>query len=316
MGYLPKSSYQIKETPGGEFVLLNNEPYAGPYIELNNGKYYAGSNYLDLSTPLKRPESLNAKFNDTYLPKKYHVLKSSIFNKLNKYKTITPTKTQPTEEDYERGYMSRYFVQKVNDHKQLFEISQKTFDDFQQSYDTSLYQKDSLIWTLNGNVRKTNKLMLERKIKNYPYIKNLFSILNEFESMSNTEGLFTSGGELFYKNGREYLGPYHIHPEKGPMVGAQHIEGPHETLVWAKDLQSPNELKGKKDINYEQLLKSKKKTTVSPKRKSIKSRVPDTEPNVLDKTISKYIPNPARIEKLEESDSAAETAFPKNPPVD
>ena len=316
MGYLPKSSYKIKEASKGEFVRSStDEPYEGPYIELDNGKYYAGNNYLDLGVPIKKPESLSDKFDTSKSSRKYHILKNNIFKSLKKLKTIVPTKSRPTEKDYEKGYMFRYFVQKVNDRKQLFEISQKTFDEFQQKYDGSLYQKDSLMWTLEGNVRKTNKLMLERQIKNYPHIKNLFSILNEFESMSNTGNLFTSGGELYYKNGREYSGPYHIHSESGPMVGAQHVEELHETLVWAKDLQSPNELKGKKDINYEQFLKSKKKTTILPKRKSIKSSMPDIQPNVLDKTDSDFIDNDAFIKKLEESDSEGEKSSLPFPPL-
>jgi len=290
MGYLPKSSYKILEASVGEFITVrDDQPYVGTYIELDNGKFYAGGNFLNLAIPLKRPESLSFKFGESKFSKKYHILKNNIFTNLKKHKAIVPSKSRPTEKDYEKGYMLRYFIQKVNDRKQLFEISQKTFDEFQQKYDSSLYQKDSLMWTLEGNVRKTNKLMLERYSKNYPYIKNLFSILNEFESMSNTEGLFTSGGELYYKNGREYSGPYHIHSENGPMVGAQHIEGLHETLVWAKDLQSPNELKGKKDINYEQFLKSKNKTTILPKRKSIKPSIPPIQPNDPNRTDPEFL---------------------------
>ena len=290
MRYFPKSSINILEASLGEFVYKNNnEPYAGVYIETDGGKYYSGSDIVNLGPELKKPQFEASNFGKSTLVRKYHLLQKDKYTKLSKYKTIIPSKTRPTEKDYEKGYMLRYFVQKVNDLKQLFEISQKTFDEFQQKYDSSLYQKDSLMWTLEGNVRKTNKLMLERYSKNYPYIKNLFSILNEFESMSNTGNLFTSGGELYYKNGREYSGPYHIHSESGPMVGAQHVEELHETLVWAKDLQSPNELKGKKDINYEQFLKSKNKTTILPKRKSIKPSIPPIQPNDPNRTDPEFL---------------------------
>ena len=42
--------------------------------------------------------------------------------------------------------------------------------------------------------------------------------------------LYTNGGR-YLLNGKEYIGPYHIHPDKGPMVGAQHINQPHDYLT-------------------------------------------------------------------------------------
>tara|TARA_R110000851_G_scaffold66327_1_gene150128 strand:+ start:1342 stop:1971 length:630 start_codon:yes stop_codon:yes gene_type:complete len=35
-------------------------------------------------------------------------------------------------------------------------------------------------------------------------------------------GLFTVGGEFITKNGKEYIGDYHMHPEGGPMIGKFH----------------------------------------------------------------------------------------------
>ena len=43
--------------------------------------------------------------------------------------------------------------------------------------------------------------------------------------------LYTFGGEYQLPNGREYIGDYHIHPDKGAMVGATHSPGQHEYLV-------------------------------------------------------------------------------------
>ena len=52
-------------------------------------------------------------------------------------------------------------------------------------------------------------------------------IANALRPQSN---LYTSGGE-YLLNGVEYVGEYHIHPDKGPMVGAQHVSEPHEYLT-------------------------------------------------------------------------------------
>lgn len=43
--------------------------------------------------------------------------------------------------------------------------------------------------------------------------------------------LYTSGGRFRLKGSKEeYIGFYHIHPEKGPMVGAVHVPEPHRKL--------------------------------------------------------------------------------------
>ena len=48
--------------------------------------------------------------------------------------------------------------------------------------------------------------------------------------LSMQSNLYTYGGE-YLLNGVEYIGDYHIHPDKGPMVGAQHVPQPHEYLT-------------------------------------------------------------------------------------
>ena len=254
--YFPKSSVNILEASLGEFIIVNTrKPYVGPYVAIDNGKYYAGSDYIHLGPEIVKPNSSNLDFGKSRQVKKYNLLNTRLATKFSKVKTMVPTKSIPTEKDYEKGFMARYFVERKNDKSQIFEISKKTYSDFNSKHDKSLFTRGMLTWTLEGNVRKANKLVLEKKSTTYPYIKGLFPILNEFESTNTSKNLFTSGGELYYENGREYTGPYHLHPEKGPMVGAQHVEEAHDVLVWAKDLQSPNELRGLKDLNYERLLK-------------------------------------------------------------
>jgi len=46
------------------------------------------------------------------------------------------------------------------------------------------------------------------------------------------ENLYAQPGEfLIQGTNKEYVGPYHLHPTKGPMVGAKHIDEPHSKLV-------------------------------------------------------------------------------------
>lgn len=59
--------------------------------------------------------------------------------------------------------------------------------------------------------------------------------LNERSDESNinntVDNLYTSGGEYIVREtGEEYIGFYHIHPEKGAMVGPLHVNTPHSYL--------------------------------------------------------------------------------------
>ena len=60
MAYIPKSKVNVSDTHGGEFVIKStNQDYIGKYIELSNGKYYAGSNPSQLGPELTIPISRN-----------------------------------------------------------------------------------------------------------------------------------------------------------------------------------------------------------------------------------------------------------------
>lgn len=56
------------------------------------------------------------------------------------------------------------------------------------------------------------------------------------------ENLFANPGEFIIKDtGEKYVGPYHEHPEKGPMVGAKHIQAKHARLQRVKDINQIDE---------------------------------------------------------------------------
>ena len=55
-----------------------------------------------------------------------------------------------------------------------------------------------------------------------------------------TENLYTDGSEFKLPNGRRYRGYYHVHPKRGAMVGAVHVDRFHAILepVSSKSRQS------------------------------------------------------------------------------
>ena len=132
MTYIPKSKINILNTSGGEFVLKStNQEYIGDYIELSNGKFYAGNNSQKLDEELIIPLTSN-KLGNSRNNLIYSNLKPKKANFLAKVKTIYPTKTLPTQEDYNKGYYTRYFIKKVNEPKGYIEVNVDVFDSINQ----------------------------------------------------------------------------------------------------------------------------------------------------------------------------------------
>lgn len=79
--------------------------------------------------------------NDTY-----NKLSGNKFKSLNiKIKSFIPT---PTEQDYVRGYITRYFAQKSNDvNSPIYEVSDSEFNELSNSV---MYNTTSLRWRIKG----------------------------------------------------------------------------------------------------------------------------------------------------------------------
>ena len=241
MTYIPKSKLNVLDTPGGEFISkLSGESYGGKYIELSSGKYYAGSDPLNLNEELIKP-TISPLLTSNRNSLIYSNLKPKKAKFLGNIKSIYPTKNTPTEKDYDRGYYTRYFVKKVNEPEGYMEVSINIFNSIKQQkkeYDFHLYEIGSLTWNLKNGTRKSNFINLQILERTFKFVSIIFPVLNEFEIIDDV--LTTPGGELYYKSGGEYIGPYHLH-EGIPMVGAEHTEEPHATLYYREDLQDPNQ---------------------------------------------------------------------------
>ena len=241
MAYIPKSKVNILDTPGNEFITkFNGENYVGKYIELSNGKYYVGSDPLNLGEELIIPLSPN-KLSNTTDSVLYSNLKPKKAKFLARVQSIYPSKSIPTEEDYVKGYYTRYFTRKVNEPKSYMEIDVDVFNfinEQKNQHDFYLYEVGSVTWNLKNGIRRPNFINLQLLERTFPFVSLIFPKLDEFKRIDGI--LTTQGGELYYESGGEYIGPYHLHEGK-PMVGPTHIEEPHATLVYSKDLQDPNQ---------------------------------------------------------------------------
>ena len=242
MPYFPKSKVNIKEAYTGEFVYKEGrKAFKGKYLELSNGRYYAGTDTINLEDELVKvkEEPSNNRIGNSFDSQKYSLLKKKKKKFLQNTIRVPINKPKPTEEDYDRGYYVRYFAKRINQLKGYIEINLDTFQKIQEKtdYDHHLYIIGSITWALKNGTRKVNNNNLRILERTFPYISDFFPILNEFEVIDGP--LNTTGGELFYENGVEYIGPYHIHPEKGPMVGAEHVPEPHALLKYSNELSTP-----------------------------------------------------------------------------
>ena len=140
----------------------------------------------------------------------------------------------PTEKDYELGTFTRYFV-KNYPAKTFIEVDKDMYNKIKGKNKSVFYYQYipfSLPWILTGEtsqVEQVNKNVVDLAIRKN---SDLSGIREYFKGRYlQYYGLYTTGGEFLLPNGQAYVGLYHIHPDKGPMVGRVHIPTQHDILT-------------------------------------------------------------------------------------
>jgi len=271
MPYYPLSQIQTDLfTNGNEYVFkFNEEPYKGSYYKTSDGKTYSekipnkqskeiilinGVNDQPFEDNINTLESFTSQtieiadtrqtsdlsFYDENGNLIYPTTTSNYSS--NAQSRIIPSSYYPslTQKQKDNGQLTRYFTKKTNELKYI-EIDKLTYDALKNkdkgiAYD--LYEPASLTWRIKGdkteifNSNRGSALSIEQKSRwpGFPkYFKDKFTQL--YIESSIQENLYTNGGEFKTPNGREYMGPYHIHPENGAMVGATHVKKKHDSLT-------------------------------------------------------------------------------------
>jgi hypothetical protein len=189
MKYYPKNRIKTNlYTRGGDFINSSNgNPYVGYYYKTYNGYFFSGKDPSDPNTLELLPLSskvIEPNFPEIFDPlaegyniKKdnYEYIKYLINTRNNvkflKLKDINPETTKripkhyyytPSEEDYERGIITRYFIKQIN-RETYIEIDKKTYN-FIYNKDSEWYWEKYLPfkidWKITGNldmVRKHNE---------------------------------------------------------------------------------------------------------------------------------------------------------------
>lgn len=262
--YYPKTQViENLSTNEGEFVISSTkEPYIGAYFKTSENRFYTGKNYQD--TPNYLLELLSAgtadynasEIDSEKKPTSYYIIDDGYYNaknySINRRSPRGPILSIPipTPKDYKIGEFQRYFLRKPNGN-QIIEVSQdewKLFNSKDESVQYQQYQTLSQSWVIRGkslkdvgSVNQTTSELIEFRNKSYGYFAYFNGKFDQYYKDSNNvkENLTTDGTEFkIQRTGEKYVGLYHIHPSKGAMVGAKHIDTTHDYLIPLKKLQN------------------------------------------------------------------------------
>ena len=253
--------------------------YQGPYHKYPNGAVMTGASYSEDSVPLikystavemaeridhvldrkRRAELLGRDEESTVATvenadKPVRSPNNSIYFKLtgkrfDLYLNPKYYYPEPDERDYEKGYIDRFFAQKINDRSSIIEVSREDYasanTENAQGLDDGVLNLATIEWTIAGPIadaRKANdRVTLYANGNDMPGLISYLTDLDEFHKRAGTLNseveinLYTPGGEFLLPNGQVYVGSYHIHPDKGPMVGAEHTLEHHDRLIPIRD---------------------------------------------------------------------------------
>lgn len=195
MPYYPKFRIlENQQANPGEFLLPDGKEYTGSYYTTFDGKSFTGSNPYSLnSIPLTKINIPDSPFNQP-LSETYNNLKP-----LNLSLTDPiPFTPKPTEEDYKRGKITRYFARQRNGTKfRIMEIDQKTYDNLSNNkggLNISLWKVISIFWQISGplhdqkvngirtraGIIDTNQRVLDNAEKNFIGLKQYLTDLKQF----------------------------------------------------------------------------------------------------------------------------------------
>ena len=254
--YYPKSQITPNlYTNGNEYIILSNRSnYVGYYFTTSDNKIFSGRNPNDkpnfelvLNEGNNSLDSAEFGIESSYTRDtniKLYPFAYSANTKLDSSTEPPPLPTQistlPTEKNYEIGEYQRYFLKRMNSINYT-EIDQDQYQKYVNKEPNTLYRlyiPFKLPWIISGNRSEAYKIN-EDTIKRVSFNLNLIGFKSYFKEdytqyfrYSEGENLTTDGTEFLNETtGKPYIGLYHVHPDKGPMVGAQHVETKHDYLI-------------------------------------------------------------------------------------
>jgi len=156
--------------------------------------------------------------------------------------TIIP---QATAKQIDKGIITRFLVVQLNT-GQVYEVDEDQYKKYKKSgnpYNKN-YNVAKIDWKITGplfsvynvqgfaiqdGIYETNLQSIRIILEDLPQLSPLLSNPLLF-TMPTAENDLYSDGSFLYLDGQRYVGNYHIHPSKGPMVGSIHTSATHSQL--------------------------------------------------------------------------------------
>ena len=173
-------------TRGDQFILSNGAPYTGRYYTTYTGESFTGSNpVLGTSEPLlpvalrrtrlefstKYPTSITSDNNSAAYSLATRQVELS--NEEDSLAELKPYYPAPGEDDYQRGYFTRYFAKNVSGPGYIFEISRKAWSMIQNGEipdNVLAYETADILWQLTGPLN--NKRISQYQVQGGVYDTN------------------------------------------------------------------------------------------------------------------------------------------------
>jgi len=143
-----KAYYLIDEivdnlfTTGSEWMTETGTEYIGMYHQYTTGETYTEPQWNpDLSAKLVAYEKIDSA---AYIYKKLNTVQT-------KFENFVPYQVKINLADIQIGYITRYFIKKINESR-IYEIDSATFKRWQQKrIDSNMYNAVELFWTIAGD---------------------------------------------------------------------------------------------------------------------------------------------------------------------
>ena len=232
----------------GEFFYDDGKPFEGYYhmFDTRKKKFFEGPIYEYKAREIFPEQRLEFSVEKN---REYTNIWREIGDKtleikmINEPENFTP---QPSAKDIEKGELTRYLLLQSNS-RRVYEIDENQFKAYGKGSNpyNSNYKVAKISWFITGplfsiygpgqieikqGIYERNIKQAEIVLEDIPELFPLVQDLLQYTAPDTDENLYSDGTKLFLPNGKKYVGKYHIHPGKGPMVGSKHGQYPHAVL--------------------------------------------------------------------------------------
>ena len=170
-----------KYSGSDEFVLKDGSIYIGPYHILPGNRYFTGFQPEDNSF-----EIFEKRLNPTQDILRYNQITG---NEINRYNPPISFQPNPNSDDYKRGKIQRFFVQKRNSQlNTILEIDYQQYNSINTQNNPGIngvtWNSVLIDWIISkipsNDALTLNQLQVQKNLPNFPYLNTILTNYLEF----------------------------------------------------------------------------------------------------------------------------------------